>query len=802
MRKTVRAIAAGLALSLIVPVLSACSSKTGDNSIGGSGDPIADDAPWYNVTEVAIGNEIDSGEYQNPCMEYVGESGDDYVFRLTANKQYPDEDLSFYEGLDYRIDNLRVYDISGNLVNTVDCVDILRALPDVDGGYIDDINVDDEGYFVSVTGYDSATGTDKTYTCRVDFESGTAGELIPGSVSADEYIERLDDEGAYREDLIHVGDYTVDPFWISGDVNSYVFEVKDAGGNVTELDMRELFPSANILSITGIIDIGNNRGLAVCYGYGGSSLFFEIDFNGMSVTDSTADMGFLADKVTHLVYLDGYGTVVRDIDGIYSLDYENKSLEPLFLYSYANLNMYELRYMSPVAIGEERAVFAGDKYSPSPVAEINTVMYVFDKADSNPNTGKTVLELASASDYSYALCEAVRRFNESNSECFIRFNSSYNVDAAVTLGGDSQNDESIVDEKATELGNQLAVDIMSGTGPDIIVNGDQFVMLNNDSYLIDLSDYIGSSFTSDNYFTNVFDAAKDGDKLYHVPLTFRTTGIVTDSANVAPGQVGFTFEQYEDFVYGVCNGSDPIDQGKMHFFINSFNCMSDLFMVDGRVDYNCDAFRTLAEYTSMNVNDPLVSDDEYVFADQSAVPAKVILINGIGDYFDSVMNGDKVILGIPSYDGRGPVIVSSDSVAVSSMTSNPEACMEFVSILLGDDVQASYGYHNGIPVNKAAFTVSCNMLIDYQSYMIDSMRDYMSEAEMRMYGYNTDEMDESVIGEFESFVSGLTGWYSNDAAVNSIIREEVPAYFEGQKALDQVIPVLEDRINTFLVERS
>lgn len=802
MRKTVRVIAAGLALSLIVPVLSACTGETGVNGIGGSGDPIAEDSPWYNITEVEIGKEIDGDDFQNPYMEYVGEYGDDYVFRLNANRQYPDRDLTFYEGLDYRIDDLRVYDISGNLVHMVDCIDILRALPDVDGGYINDVDVDDEGYYVRLTGFDAGTGADKMYTCRVDFESGTAGELVAEGVSADEYIERLENEGAYREEMIYVGDYTVDPFWVSGDVNSYVLEVKDSGGNVTELDMRELFPSTNIISITGIIDVGNNRGIAAFYGFGGGALFYEIDFNTMTVTDKSSDMGFLADKVAHLVYLDGYGTVVGDIDGIYSLDYDNKTLEPLFLYSYANLNMYELRYMSPVAIGEDSAVFAGNKYSPSPVVEINTVMYIFDRADSNPNTGKTVLELASASDYSYALCEAVRRFNESNSECFIRFNSTYNVDAAVNLGGDNHNDENIVDEKATELGNQLAVDIMSGTGPDIIVNGDQFVMLNNDSYLINLSDYVETFFTSDNYFTNVFDAAKDGDKLYHVPLTFGTTGIVTDSANVAPGQVGFTFEQYEDFVFGACNGSDPVNQGKMHFFINSFNCMADLFMVDGRVDYNCEAFRTLAEYTSMNVNDPLVSDDEYEFVDETSVPAKVVLINSIEDYFDNVMNGDKVILGIPSYDGRGPVIVSSDSVAVSSMTSNPEACMEFVSILLGEDVQASYGYHNGIPVNKSAFTVSCNMLIDYQSHMIDSLRDYMSETEMRMYGYNPDKMDESVIGEFESFVSGLTGWYSNDAAVNSIIREEVPAYFEGQKSLDQVIPVLEDRINTFLVERS
>jgi hypothetical protein len=85
--------------------------------------------------------------------------------------------------------------------------------------------------------------------------------------------------------------------------------------------------------------------------------------------------------------------------------------------------------------------------------------------------------------------------------------------------------------------------------------------------------------------------------------------------------------------------------------------------------------------------------------------------------------------------------------------------------------------------------------------MLSEMSSYMSEADIRSYGMNPNQMDESVIGDFESFVEGLAGWYDNDASINAIIREEMPAYFEGQKSLDQVIPVLEERIQTFLDER-
>ena len=42
---------------------------------------------------------------------------------------------------------------------------------------------------------------------------------------------------------------------------------------------------------------------------------------------------------------------------------------------------------------------------------------------------------------------------------------------------------------------------------------------------------------------------------------------------------------------------------------------------------------------------------------------------------------------------------------------------------------------------------------------------------------------------------------TTDAAITAIIREEMPAYFSGQKTLDEVISILEDRIQTFLDER-
>ena len=127
--------------------------------------------------------------------------------------------------------------------------------------------------------------------------------------------------------------------------------------------------------------------------------------------------------------------------------------------------------------------------------------------------------------------------------------------------------------------------------------------------------------------------------------------------------------------------------------------------------------------------------------------------------------------------------------------------MQFVDLLMGDEVQDMFGMNYGIPVNRAAFNSVGSKLIDAQNATLQELLRYYDEDMLRMYGYTTDIMDEEGIADFAAMIETLSGWYTNDGAINAIIREEMPAYFEGQKTLDQVIPVVEDRVQTILNER-
>ena len=170
-------------------------------------------------------------------------------------------------------------------------------------------------------------------------------------------------------------------------------------------------------------------------------------------------------------------------------------------------------------------------------------------------------------------------------------------------------------------------------------------------------------------------------------------------------------------------------------------------------------------------------------------------------YYDTVKTFNRAVVGLPSFDGRGPSIEVAESVAVSAQSAAPEACMEFVFILLSDSVQEKYGMSNGFPVNKAAYDADAETYIDFQHQRVEYFGRYQTESELRSSGINPVLMDSSTADELRGIIEDLHGLYSNDITVNAIITEEMPAYFEGQKTLDQVIPVLEDRIQNLLNER-
>lgn len=802
MKKSLKAAAVGMTAAIMMSVVTSCyTTNSNVNSI-------SEDDPWYNITSIEIDPGLDDSEYEYISNTFVARYGDSYVYRLEGILNLPaDFDWENDDYSSYVVSRLDFYDLNGNITGSVPVSDVVNEYDLGGTTYINGVEKVDDDIRVELVSYDMNTGEQNSYRCSVDTQNYTMGE--PELIDYD-FVDRLNAEAASDEGSYNIGQYTIRKYWISGEDNnpSYVLEIIDSDDNVTELDLREEFPNTPVFDISNIVEAGENQALVFAT-YNGSNLFFNIDLSSMSITDITSDMSWFTEETYKINQVEGLGCVLMDDLGLQAIDFENKTLTPLFNYSDSNVNLYDISGFSPVSVTEDEAVFSGEIYPVnSSYGESGTTMiYIFNRAETNPNAGKTILKIAVVDDYTSALCSAVCLFNETNAEYFIKYDDSYRLEDLVNEeSGDSEDEdeyELAEDRASATLGNRLTTDLLAGTGPDIIIDASTFGMLNDDDYLLDLSSHVADNFGNDRYFTNIFDAARIDGALFQLPLSFSIAGIAVPSSLVEPGQTGFTYDQYAEFVAGPCNGTNPISGGKLSLFITALNCMQDLVISGDQVDYESEAFRALAEYVSENVTDELIyddSEDEYYSA-LSDDAASMAYIDDVTEYYNVVVSGDKVLLGVPSYDGRGPIIFGSGSVAISASSASEEGCLAFVDLLMGDEVQEYFGLQTGIPVNRAAYNSVGEQLIEYQHESLEDLLRYYNEDMLRMYGFSTELMDEESVETLVTTIESLSGWYSNDGAINAIIREEMPAYFEGQKTLDQVIPVLEDRVQTILNER-
>ena len=293
--------------------------------------------------------------------------------------------------------------------------------------------------------------------------------------------------------------------------------------------------------------------------------------------------------------------------------------------------------------------------------------------------------------------------------------------------------------------------------------------------------------------------------------------------------VGFTTAEYEKFLNETLNGSDVIPMGQAMYFAKLFNSMSDKFIVNGKADFSAPEFAELAEYVKNNVPESSKSWDEMYASDDgyysstyvvgaAAAPASVPvkgdtgysdapaiygLVYGVSNYFMNMaqLRGTgTAVLGLPSTDGRGPMVSPYVSVAISAQAQNVDACGEFIKLLLSDDVQKSLAMNDNFVLNREAFREGARTAVEY----------YNGEGGEYMFGYdyetglptdNRIKFSEQNVEELEKIIESCSCTSAADAAINLILVEEMPAYFVGQKSLEEVAKIAQDRAQTVLDER-
>jgi ABC-type glycerol-3-phosphate transport system substrate-binding protein len=759
MGKTItRSISLVLIISVVLS-LTSCVEKSGKE-----GRKVSADTPWFSSSVYDIEVATDPAREIEDCMFFfLGADEKYYVVRTYG--QYTGSMEAKAADLDsYSYDLVTVIDRnSKQVVNTIDlnnehAIDVLYA-----NGYVTTYSYTSEKYYDPLT----------------------------SEVKETRAVNR-DDIGSYY----HLGEYLVEAIDdFSNGEGSYKIKISSPEGNTIESSLKQLGTS---IQIEGMFPIDNDNALIYADTSKGRG-YYELDLDSGKIQDADAKNyeWIDLDKIGSTIVSSAGDLYSRTPTGITRIDTSAKKVEDVFDYNCCGISRAKLEWYEPADCSDGALSFIGQKESFMNLSgeKKNTFQIVeLTKEAKNPNAGKTVLELY-APYISDEIGAAIETYNANNKKFYIevvdrydksKYETDNNVDWRTRTANEVRMESLDID---TKLSTDLAMDIISGKGPDILIGTSRYNQLNNPDYLTDLTPYVGK-LDPGKYFTNVIEGSKSNGKLYQLPVSFYIRGIYTDKGNAGSSGVGFTLDEYKDFVSGKLNGNDVIKYGQALYFVNLFNSMNDKFIKDGKVDFTCPEFAEIAEYVKENVPEKGVPSED----GQDTNSAENVQIQSYLDFYYrkqySNRNIDPAILGYPSSDGRGPLFLSYSSVAVSAQATDVKACGEFVKFLLSDEIQAGFAVSStGFAVNRNAFKTAGESAVRYCNE-----RDNPFETSKVMF--TTDD-----INNLEATLLSCSRMNNEDSAISIILFEEMPAYFLGQKDLDAVIKITADRAQKVLDER-
>ena len=801
--------------------------------------------PWYSLKQVDLGGKyLGDPDIEMLYPEFVGYSNDNLIFFTNAQHytpRYLPEGMNYNDYVEYGIE---VMNSSGDIISEIDVKDTVvksgivtisdeemekyraefeKEFPDDKDMFIEpsiswdipnrfditdkDITVTVETY---VPEYDQMSLEARIYKFVFDLTSGELVSMKKTEVPSD-YSESGEDGVTFVEKEYDFEGYNVKIAEAhTDDGDGLAVCVSTPEGKKTAYFVDKLFPDDKVTYLPGMLYLGEGKALMEAASGDAIDLrYYEIDLNNGSVKPYLKDVSNIESYLYYAGYVNGVGNIVSNSDGIQRIDVRENKVTEVISFESCNINRAIAQNLKFMSMSDKKiyliSEFAMTGSFYSSYGEEPRKLYILSKEESNPNAGKKVVSLAFVDYLSYSANEAINEFNENNKDYFIKIDDSYSVDTKISESGISYNDPDYETKKAkimSETTYQLYADVSAGSGPDIVMNAAKYSNLNSGECFIDLKNEIDTA----DLFANVITASETDGKVYQFPLAVKTIGIIAKKSDVGADQYGFTFEQYKEFVSGPCNGKDPLNTTQLQFLEACMRSVQSGMKNGGNVNFDNADFRALAEYTAQNIIDPPPSN-EIIFIDpvdsKSFKPVYneyfgfPYLIYCFSDYIS-----DLRVLGVPTREGKGPTLSVDSSVAVSIHTEEKDVCIAFVKELLSEKIQYDYGYREGYtPVSKTAYENYAYDTVNYVNELYEKSKPHYTPEQLIEYGYPTHTLDRTVVSDYEIMIGYCNSLYTSDSALDMIVKEEMPAYFAGQKSLDDVIKIINVRAKTYVNER-
>lgn len=335
----------------------------------------------------------------------------------------------------------------------------------------------------------------------------------------------------------------------------------------------------------------------------------------------------------------------------------------------------------------------------------------------------------------------------------------------------------------------------------------------------DMAPYLDKSslLNKDDYLPNILDSNTYNGVLVGIPFSFSLNTVVGKASDVGE-EMGWTLDEIIDYAAENPDALlfDYAGKSDILYYCLAFNQDQFIDWSTNQCNFDSEQFKKLLAF---------VADfpDEFDWqADDRSTPRKIqdgdVLLDTVYisslesvQMYPAMFGEDVTFIGYPTMDGSNGCIMNSNGIlAISSRSQNKDGAWAFIESYLNRSMDNMFSW--GFPTKKSELdkiiedAVKVTYLTDENGEpILDEDGNPIPEGGTSGVGYGDWDytyhpVTEEDVALTRQLIESAQIAASTDDEIMSIITEEAEPFFQGQKSVDDVVNVIQSRIQLYLNE--